>query len=326
MPYDAANKPAFTAPGAYTVEYRSTDAAGNVEATKTVAFSIAAPTGDDTLAPVTTGTLDPAQPGPGKTYSGPVTVNLSALDPAPAGAKNVDVDAAGTQWSPTTRAASARATASRGASAPSAGAPHDVWVVPPGGNPSPSGPDLDEVTDDRVPGRRAGVADAHPDRHVDVPVPAARGVHRRRLERHGRHRRGRRGRPAVGVDFTEYRVNGGDWVRNANTGGAARSRRVTVSAEGQHTVEYRSADEAGNVEATKSVAFGIDLPDAGLPGDRGVRRPGLGRGAAARCASRRPASTPTAARCRTGGSSPTARCSADRVARRTPSPARTRRR
>ena len=40
---------------------------------------------------------------------------------------------------------------------------------------------------------------------------------------------------------------------------------MTVSAEGQHTVEYRSVDKAGNVEAAKSVAFGIDLPDPGFP-------------------------------------------------------------
>ena len=36
-----------------------------------------------------------------------------------------------------------------------AGSAHDVWLVPPGGNPSPTGPDLIEVSDDRVPGRSA---------------------------------------------------------------------------------------------------------------------------------------------------------------------------
>ena len=30
-----------------------------------------------------------------------------------------------------------------------------------------------------------------------------------------------------------------------------------VSAAGSHVVEYRSADKAGNTEATKSVAFSI---------------------------------------------------------------------
>ena len=67
--YDPANKPTFTAPGVYSVDYRSTDAAGNVETAKSVAFTITAPNNDHT-APVTTQTLDPAAPGAGKTYSG----------------------------------------------------------------------------------------------------------------------------------------------------------------------------------------------------------------------------------------------------------------
>ena len=40
---------------------------------------------------------------------------------------------------------------------------------------------------------------------------------------------------------------------------------VTVEAEGQHTVEFRSVDKAGNVETAKSVAFGIDIPEPGTP-------------------------------------------------------------
>ena len=43
MTYDPANKPTFTTPGAYSIDYRSVDAAGNVETAKTVTFTIAAP-------------------------------------------------------------------------------------------------------------------------------------------------------------------------------------------------------------------------------------------------------------------------------------------
>ena len=73
-----------------------------------------------------------------------------------------------------------------------------------------------------------------------------------------------------GVDYSEYRVKTGtvqgDWVRTANTGGASPfASQVTISAEGQHTVEYRSVDKAGNAEAAKTVSFGIDIPDAGFP-------------------------------------------------------------
>ena len=43
----------------------------------------------------------------------------------------------------------------------------------------------------------------------------------------------------------------GDWVKGTS---------VTVSDEADYTVEYRSVDKAGNVEAAKSVAFKIDVP------------------------------------------------------------------
>jgi PKD repeat protein len=58
----------------------------------------------------------------------------------------------------------------------------------------------------------------------------------------------------------------GDWVKANNTTAANPfASEVKVEAEGQHTVEFRSTDKAGNVEATKSVAFGIDIPDPGFP-------------------------------------------------------------
>ena len=81
--YDPANKPSFTAPGAYSIDYRSADAAGNVETAKTVDFTIGLQ--QRHAAPVTTGTLDPAAPGAGRTYSGPVTVKFSANDPGAGG-------------------------------------------------------------------------------------------------------------------------------------------------------------------------------------------------------------------------------------------------
>ena len=48
--------------GEHTVEFRSTDVAGNVEDAKSVDFTIGA---GETTPPVTTHTLAPAQPGPG---------------------------------------------------------------------------------------------------------------------------------------------------------------------------------------------------------------------------------------------------------------------
>ena len=96
---------------------------------------------------------------------------------------------------------------------------------------------------------------AHPDRHVDVRLPPARGLHRRRVD--AAWSAPRRSPPGggSGVDFTEYRVNGGAWAKPTRRRSPFP---VTVATEGEHTVEYRSADKAGNVEAAKSVAFGIE--------------------------------------------------------------------
>ena len=68
-----------------------------------------------------------------------------------------------------------------------------------------------------------------------------------------------------GVDFTEYRVNGGAWAKARTRRARARSRRRSASDEGEHTVDFRSADKAGNVEARKSVAFGIQAAEPGFP-------------------------------------------------------------
>jgi len=64
---------------------------------------------------------------------------------------------------------------------------------------------------------------------------------------------------AGGAAFTEYRVDGGEWVRSENTEGEDPFvTAFTVSAEGEHVVEYRSTDAAGNEEAVRSVAFAIE--------------------------------------------------------------------
>ena len=71
---------------------------------------------------------------------------------------------------------------------------------------------------------------------------------------------------AGGAAFTEYRVDGGEWVRSENTAGDDPFvTAFTVSAEGEHVVEYRSTDPEGNEEVVKSVAFSIEHavdPDA----------------------------------------------------------------
>jgi PKD repeat protein len=69
--------------GDHTVQYRSIDGAGNAEAEQSFSAKV------DPNAPTTTAALDPAQPGPGGTYDGPVQVSLNATD----GADGSGVDA-----------------------------------------------------------------------------------------------------------------------------------------------------------------------------------------------------------------------------------------
>ncbi|HEX6025569.1 MAG TPA: PKD domain-containing protein, partial [Solirubrobacter sp.] len=284
--YDPANKPVFSAPGPYTIEYRATDVAGNVETAKTVSFSIRSDQ-NDTDAPVTTATLDPAQPGPGKTYSTAVTVNLSALDPAEEGPepKTVDVSASGNSWDPSALNINNGDTV-RWNFPSDEGQPHDVWTVPPGGNPAPGSPDLTQVTNGpKFPGEppvtktltqngtwtficrlHSSFSEGSWSGMVGTAVVVAAQATN----------------PPSGVDYTEYRVKTGDtqgdWVRKTNDGGANPFvSSFQVTAEGSHTVEYRSVDEAGNVEATKSVAFNIDLPDPGFPVIQAFADPASGK-------------------------------------------------
>ena len=254
--YDPANKPSFTAAGNYSIDYRSVDAAGNVEAAKTINFKIVT----DTAAPVTTATLDPAAPGAGGTYARAVTVKFAATDPGTGGPapKTVTINASGDKWIPDTAALTTVDQMTWAFPAETAVFPHDVWVIAPGGTAAsatqvtpglkfPGDPPVSKTFTEAGTwtflckvhsvlsnGTYTGMVGT-----ADVTAAPA-------------------GDAPSGVDYTEYRVNSGDWVKGTS---------VTVSDEADYTVEYRSADKAGNVEAAKSVAFKIDLPVERVDGD-----------------------------------------------------------
>jgi hypothetical protein len=69
--------------------------------------------------------------------------------------------------------------------------------------------------------------------------------------------------PVSGLANVEYRVltDGvpGEWVKLA-AGGAAASVSAQITAEGNHVVEYRAVDKAGNTSAVKTIAFSIIKP------------------------------------------------------------------
>jgi hypothetical protein len=60
-----------------------------------------------------------------------------------------------------------------------------------------------------------------------------------------------------GVDYTEYRLDGGEWTLYDPLFPPS------FSATGDHEIEYRSVDLAGNAEEPNSIAFAIEEPDVG---------------------------------------------------------------
>jgi hypothetical protein len=53
-----------------------------------------------------------------------------------------------------------------------------------------------------------------------------------------------------GIDYTQYRVDGGSWMTYSSA--------ISISADGTHTLDYRSVDLASQVETTKSLTIKID--------------------------------------------------------------------
>lgn len=56
--------------------------------------------------------------------------------------------------------------------------------------------------------------------------------------------------PGAGVDFTEYRLDGGAWQTYTGP--------FQVTGDGDRTLEYRSVDKAENAEAVKTLSFKVD--------------------------------------------------------------------
>jgi plastocyanin len=123
------------------------------------------PCGDDTTPPETDVQLNGADPVP--SYDGPVEVTLSATDPGE-NASGVDfteyrvngddggepqahdIFAEGAIWNPDQVEATTGDSLRWNFDEPAAQFPHDVWLVPPGGDPDPEGEDIFEVTDGLV--------------------------------------------------------------------------------------------------------------------------------------------------------------------------------
>ena len=219
---------------------------------------------DDVTPPETTAQLN-GEP-PTSAYTGPVDVTLSATDPgASGGPQNYDVDAEPGTWGPDQVDLEVGDQITWHFPA-DAGFPHDVWLVPPGGDGDPNGDDIFEVTDGIVQPGGDPVSYTFEEEGEWVYVCKLHASFSNGtwsgMVGTANVSAGGGGGSASGVAYTEYRVDSDspdDWVRVENDGGDDPFvTDFTVEDVGQHVVEYRSADAAGNVEETKSVEFTID--------------------------------------------------------------------
>jgi plastocyanin len=217
----------------------------------------------DNTPPETSAQLNGADPG--ESYEGPVDVTLSATDPGAGEPQNHDVQAQQATWDPGELEIAEGDSVTWNFDDPPAQFGHDVWLVPPAGDPDPNGDDIFEVTDGTVPpggppvthtfeesGNWTYICQIHATFTGDqwagmvgtADVSAGPGE-------------------ASGVDFTEYRINTdgelGDWVQSDNEGGDDPfETNFTVDEEpGAFGIDYRSTDNAGNAEEIKSVEFAI---------------------------------------------------------------------
>src|SRR5690606_28556358 len=198
---------------------------------------------------------------------GPVEVTLSATDPGagsgPAEPQNHDVQAEPTSWDPDTLEISEGDTVTWHFDHPPAQFSHDVWLIPPDGE---DRNDAIQVTDGLQPvnsppvsytfeetGEWTVYCSIHTTFTNDVPTSGMVGTINVSPP----------GAEVSGVAYTEYRVNTdgatGEWVRADNDAGDDPFvTTFTVEDAGDHVVQFRSTDNAGNRETTKSVEFSID--------------------------------------------------------------------
>ncbi|MBF8187134.1 ThuA domain-containing protein [Nonomuraea sp. K274] len=177
---------------------------------------------DDTTAPVTTATTDPAQPENGW-FTQPVQVTLAAADEG-SGVDRTEYLLDGGDWTGYAEPVLVSGDGSHTLAYRSADKAGNVEEAK----------TLTVEVDATAPATTATSAPANDDGWHNGAVPVTLAATDE----------------TSGVASTEYALDGGDW--------APYTEAVDVSGEGQHELRYRSTDKAGNVEETKAVTLKID--------------------------------------------------------------------
>jgi len=177
----------------------------------------------DETAPVTTATTDPATPGASGWYTGPVSVTLAATD-ADSGVDRTEYTVDGGSWTPYTAPFTV-----------SGDKAHQVQYrsFDKAGN-GEEAKSLAVSVDATAPLTTAQFAPANDNGWHAGAVPVTLAATD----------------ATSGVASTEYSLDGGPWTPYTQP--------VDVVGDGTHTVAYRSADRAGNVETEKAATLKID--------------------------------------------------------------------
>ncbi|MFK4693753.1 hypothetical protein RKD22_006688 [Streptomyces pristinaespiralis] len=225
----------YTAPvvvdqvGDHTLRYRAYDKAGNVEAEKSVAFTVAPPPTDDTTAPETSATVSGEKDDQGR-YLGMATVTVTASDTG-SGVNTVEYALGAGAWQPYTApvmvhepgAHTVRYRATDKAGNAAAEKSVDFTIVEP------------PAEDKEPPQTTAGISG---DQNSDGAYIGRATVTVVAVDSGG-----------SGVDKVEYSLDGGPYLTYTAP--------VVVDRVGYHTVLYRATDKAGNTSQAKSLAFSV---------------------------------------------------------------------
>jgi hypothetical protein len=214
----------LTNDGSYALAYRSTDAAGNVEATQSVSITIAKPAADVT-APESAAALTPSVPGAGGWYTSAVTAAISASDDL-SGVAKTEYQINSGAWTVYTGPVVLTNDGSYILAYRSTDAAGNVEAAK----------SLSFKLDKATPITTAAVNPTTTPSATNVTVTlTATDV-------------------TSGVAKTEYQINSGAWTVYTGL--------VVLTNDGSYTLAYRSTDAAGNVETTKSVSITIAKPAA----------------------------------------------------------------
>jgi regulation of enolase protein 1 (concanavalin A-like superfamily) len=177
----------------------------------------------DETAPVTTATTDPANPGASGWYTGPVSVTLAATD-AESGVDRTEYTVDGGPWTTYTAPFTVSGDKAHQVQYRSADTAGNVEEAK----------SLAVSIDATAPLTTAQFAPAGDNGWHAGAIPVTLAATD----------------ATSGVVSTEYSLDGGPWT--------AYTQPVDVSGDGTHTVAYRSADRAGNVETEKAATLKID--------------------------------------------------------------------